>query len=355
MVDSRTPPDAPYVGMMQFLVASGGITSHVRLEARPDPQLDRIALRAEPGLKGVLAGVSAKRSQAGTAWQGRCRVRVLNADGATATEGEAPLAIAAESTISGTAELRLAFPELRPWSPDDPHLYRVEVTLLDAAGERDGTTVRTGFRTLVADANTGNFLLNGRPLFLRGCGYDSLEPIHGSPPPDKAIYVERLRHLKDYGFNAIRFLSHTPLREFFEAADEVGMLLQTEGEWFMAATPMRPGTAAILQAQVPRMIREFENHPSWYSFSCFNEAFNAHLDPVKQAYIRAAHDTFRTMKPDHFFVASDGGGDQWPTDIITDRSVMGRADGGAASAHAAAAGLPRPGRGGGVVPPGLGR
>jgi hypothetical protein len=333
LVDSRPPAAAPYIGMMQFLVASGGITSHVRLEARPDPQLDRVALRAEPGLQGVLASVSAKRAQAGAAWQGCCRVRVLGAEGNTATAGEGPLAIAAAATTSGTAELRLAFPELRPWSPDDPQLYDIDVTLFDATGERDRLTVRSGFRTLVADVRTGNFLLNGQPLFLRGCGYDSLEPLYGSPPPDKALYVERLRHLKNYGFNAIRFLAHTPLREFFEAADEVGLLVQTEGEWFLAATPMQPGTAAILQAQVPRMIREFGNHPAWYSFSCFNEAFNAHLDPVKQAYIRAAHDTFRTLKPDHFFVASDGGGDQWPTDIITDRSVMGRADGAAASAH----------------------
>ena len=63
LVDSKTPADSPYLGMMQFLVASGGITSHVRLEARPDPQLDRIRLRAEPGLKGVLASVSAMRAR----------------------------------------------------------------------------------------------------------------------------------------------------------------------------------------------------------------------------------------------------------------------------------------------------
>ena len=204
LVDSKTPDDSPYVGMMQFLVASGGITSHVRLEARPDPQLDRIRLRAEPGLKGVLASVSAKRSQAGTAWQGRCRVRVLDENEATATEGEATLACAANSTTSGTAELRMAFPELRPWSPEDPHLYRVEVTLLDATGARDGKIVRTGFRTLVTDTNTGDFLLNGRPLFLRGCGYDSLEPLYGSPPPDKAVYVER-----SAPFEELRLQCHT--------------------------------------------------------------------------------------------------------------------------------------------------
>jgi hypothetical protein len=329
MVDSRTPSGAPYVGMMQFLVPVGGITSHVRLDARPDPQLARVALRAEPGLKGVLTVVSVQRAQPGAAWRGRLSVRVLNVEGAPAAEGDAPLAIAAEATLSGTAELRLALADLRPWSPDDPYLYRVEVTLHDATDACDYTVIRTGFRTLVTDPGTGNFLLNGGALFLRGCGYDSLEPVYGSPPPDKGVYAKRLRHLRDCGFNAIRFLAHTPLREFFEAADEVGMLLQTEGEWFLAGTPMQPETGALLQAQVPRMIREFENHPSWYSFSCFNEAFNARVDPVKQAYIQAAHDTFRALKPDHYFVASDGGGDQWPTDIITDRFAMERAAGAA--------------------------
>ncbi len=333
LVDSRTPPDAPYVGMMQFLVASGGITSHVRLEARSDPCLDRIALRAEPGLKGVLAALSIGRSKTNDAWQGTVRVRVLDGNGGVATEGELPVAIPAGAAVSKFVELRLPMPNLHPWSPDDPHLYLVDASLSDARGYCEGVTIRTGFRTMAADRDTGNFLLNGKAIFLRGCGYDSLEPINGSPPPDKATYLERLRRLKDCGFNAIRFLAHTPLDEFFQAADEVGMLVQTEGEWFMGGTPMKPATAEILKAQVPRMIREFENHPCWYSFSCFNEAFNAQLDPVKQAYITYAHEMFRAMKPYHFFVASDGGGDQWPTDIITDRWVMGRADGAAPTAQ----------------------
>ena len=328
LVDSGTLPAAPYKGMMQFLVPVGGITSHVWLESRPEPRLGRIWLRPEPGLKAVLASVSAVRRQTSAPWSGRCRVRVLNGLSRfdIVAEGEVALAISKDARTSGLAELRIPFAGLRPWTPDEPRLYQVEVVLLDAAGPRDAQTIRTGFRTLVTDTATGNFLLNGRPLFVRGCGYDSLEPIHGSPPSDKAVYVERLRLLKSYGFNAVRFLAHTPLREFFEAADDVGMLMQTEGEWFLGGTPMQSGTARLMAAQVPRMIEEFGNHPSWYSFSCFNEAFGGQDDPVKQDYIHSAFASFRAMKPDHYFVASDGGGDLWPTDIITDVGVMGRAD-----------------------------
>jgi len=326
VVDSATPPNTPYLGMMQFLVKVGGITSHVRLEARPDPWLDRVAVRAGPELNAVWAAVCAKRCRAGAPWQECVCVHVLAANGDLAAEGEMPIAFAAASEASDPAEVRISVPGLRLWSPEDPYLYRVEVDLLDAAGTLDQKILRTGFRTLVTDEQNGNFVLNGHNYFLRGCGYDSLEPLCGSPPPVRQVYVERLRHLKQYGFNAVRFLAHTPLAEFFEAADEVGLLVQTEGEWFLGGTPMAPQTAELFKSQVPRMIREHENHPSWFSFSCFNEAFNAQHDAEKQDYIQSAWKTFRAMKPDHFFVASDGGGDQWPTDIITDRAAMGRAD-----------------------------
>jgi hypothetical protein len=179
--------------------------------------------------------------------------------------------------------------------------------------------------TVTAD---GNFLLNGKPYYLRGVGYDSLEPITGVPVPDKKVYAERMRLLKQYGFNYLRLLAHTPLAEFFEAADEEGMFVQTEGEWFLGGTPMPEKTGELFSRQVPRMIREFRHHPSWYAFSCFNEAFGAEADPVKQAYIQAAYKTFRAMDPERFFIASDGGIDQWPTDVITDHmgQIMAKAD-----------------------------
>ena len=89
--------------------------------------------------------------------------------------------------------------------------------------------------------------------------------------------------LKQYGFNFVRFLAHSPVKEFFEAADEEGFLVQTEGEWFMGGwAPMSPATGDLLTRQVPKMIREFRHHPSWYAFSCFNEA-QAEGDPVKKA------------------------------------------------------------------------
>ena len=89
-----------------------------------------------------------------------------------------------------------------------------------------------------SDAN-GTLLLNGKPYFIRGLGDDSVEVISGIPMPDKQIYIDRLKMAKRYGFNGIRFLSHTPNKEYFDAADEVGMLLLCDGDSFTGISTIR--------------------------------------------------------------------------------------------------------------------
>ncbi len=313
-----------YVGMMQFLAKWGGITSHVTLEARPDLACDDLAVRSNLAAREVQVSFRLRRQQAGPAWEGVAAVRVTPVSGGAAHEAQTAVQMAATAEQSEPTTVNVSVPDLHPWSPEDPFLYQVELSVRDAAGERDRQTLRTGFRELVV--RDGNFVLNGRPYFLRGVGYDSLEAVTGTPVPDKQVYVERLSHLKDLGFNFVRFLAHTPVREFFEAADEVGLFLQTEGEFFVGGLPMKPEVAALLKAQVPRLIREHRHHPCWYAFSCFNESWDADRDPIKRDYVESAYQAFRALDPDRFFIASDGAQDKWPTDVITDRSAMHRAD-----------------------------
>jgi beta-galactosidase len=330
---SKVLPFAPesaagYVGMMQFLGKWGGITSHVLLEARPDPAVDEIVLRPDLAKKEVHATLRLKRHQAGPGWDGRATVRIVPLqDKPREHKAEATIRFKDQAVESEPAAVTVTIPDLRPWSPDDPFLYKVIVETTGLEGASDSVTLRTGFRELGVDVARGDFVLNGKPLFLRGIGYDSLEPITGAPPPDKQVYVDRLRLLKQYGFNYVRFLGHTPLAEFFDAADEVGILVQCEGEWFAGFnSPMSPKAAALLTSQVPRIIREHRHHPSWYAFSCFNEAVGANGDPIKNGYIQAAFKTFRETDPTRLFLASDGGNDQWPTDVISDRAMMDKAD-----------------------------
>jgi len=123
----------------------------------------------------------------------------------------------------------------------------------------------------------------------------------------------------------VRFLAHTPIREYFEAADEVGVLIMAEGVIYQKPKEVIP----LLKKQVSRIAKAYRNHPSWYIWSSGNELFEcqgASPDPEWMDYILYAHATFKRLDPTRFFVASDGA-DVFPTDIITQRAKFDPGDG----------------------------
>ena len=92
---------------------------------------------------------------------------------------------------------------------------------------------------------------NGKPYFLRGVGYDSIEPVTGFPVPEKKSMPNAC------GAEAVR-IQFRPLpgplsvKEFFEAADEEGFLVQTKanGSWAVGLPCRLP--PAIAHAASPQ-------------------------------------------------------------------------------------------------------
>jgi hypothetical protein len=319
-----------YVGMIQYLAKWGGIIGRVELQARPDPAIEELVIRPDITNKKAKVGFAIRRNGTAGAWSGRAVVDIAPADGKMPSyKAEVPVSLGADAAESGPLAVEVAIPDIRLWCPEDPFLYDVRVTLEKDGQAVDRLTDRTGMREFAVGGGNGAFILNGRPYFLRGIGYDSLEPITGTPMPDKKIFEERLRHLKDLGFNCVRMLSHTPIKEFFDAADEVGMLVQAEGEFFLGGCLMSEKTADLLSGQVPRLIREHRNHPSWYAFACLNEGGGV-VDVAKRRYIQSAYDSFRKLDPTRYFMASDGSNYQpppmWPMDIISSLNDFPKAD-----------------------------
>ena len=178
-------------------------------------------------------------------------------------------------------------------------------------------------REIVA-GKAGTLLLNGKPYFIRGLGDDYVEPITGTLIPDKKVYGERIQLCKRYGFNAFRYLGHTPTQEVFDAADEAGFLILAEAPAYWNTWPRQDETIPLYKSLVPRIIREHHNHPSWYAWSAGNE-FSSNAPWMD--YIRYAHDTFQEMDPNRLFIGSEGTG-IFPTDIVTAASMFGPAPAG---------------------------
>lgn len=303
------------VGMFNFIGRWGGLYREAFLEARSDPAIDDLFVIPDVANRTASVRVVLRRSGGAAAWEGNLTARIVPATGGGAEWcGNAPVRFAAGSAESEPAIMEVKLEAMRPWSPEDPFLYAVEVTLAAQGRTLDVVRDRFGMRQFTV-GDGGVLLLNGQPYFIRGLGDDTVEVLTGTQPPDKRIYVERLSLAKRYGFNGIRFLSHVPIREYFEAADEVGMLILGEGEIYHKPKEAIP----LLKKQVARIARAYRNHPSWYAFSSGNELFEcqgAAPDPEWMDYIRAAHATFKELDPTRFFIGSEGA-DVFPTDIIT--------------------------------------
>src|SRR6185436_14273511 len=181
---------------------------------------------------------------------------ILDASGASVVSVKE--AIAGDAT---EAALAARIPKAKLWSPKTPHLYTARVQLLSDGAVIDTSSVRFGMREFKVAG--GKFLLNGKPIFLRGYGEDCIFPNTICPPTDKSEFRRRLALAREYGFNYVRHHSWTPPEEYLEAVDELGMMLQPEFpfayRWDLPTTPEAKRSAL---KQWDAVIRLNRNHPS---------------------------------------------------------------------------------------------
>lgn len=315
-VDSTGP--AP-VGMFNFIGRWGGLYRGAFLESRSDPAIDDVFVVPDVKSKTARVHITVRRRSSDGEWQGRVTAEAAPLAGGTASRTHVPVRFHSGQTDSEPAVLDLRIEDMHPWSPEDPFLYALTVTLMKEDMLLDVVRDRFGMRQFEV-APGGRLLLNGKPYFVRGIGDDSVEVITGTPHPDKQVFIDRIRRIKQYGFNGTRFLAHTPIKEYFEAADEVGFLVMGEGEIYNrdAARQVLP----LLRKQVSLIAKACRNHPSWYVWSAGNEFFECQGPTPERTlmdYVLDAHATFKKLDPTRFFVASDGT-DIFPTDIITQRA-----------------------------------
>jgi hypothetical protein len=188
-------------------------------------------------------------------------------EGSVADRDDTPITLAPGER--GIVRHRLAVPNARLWSPEDPALYEATV-LVD--GE-DPITVRFGIRQVTADPRHG-LRINGAPVLLRGaCVHHDNGPL-GAAAIARAE-ERRVELLKKAGFNAIR-ASHNPLSEaMLDACDRLGMLVIDEAfdMWTRFKTPFDYAAdfpqwwAEDLRA----LVDKDRNHPSVIMYSLGNE------------------------------------------------------------------------------------
>ena len=243
-----------------------GIYETVRLELRQPVYAAAVYAALTPALDAVEAAVELTNTSAA---QAPCTVTVCIADAAGAEVKRQTLEVAA-ATGTQTLICRFDAKDLALWSPESPVLYTVTVCVKTEAGQ-DVLTQRTGFKYF--EVRGRDFYLNGNPYFLRGYGDDFVWPMTAQPDAEeKSFYYPGLQRAKAYGFNAERCHSHFPFEAYFEAADELGLLIQPE--LALANIPvdwLTPQAADFFLAEWEPLVKTHRHHPSVMAWCGGNE------------------------------------------------------------------------------------
>ncbi len=130
-----------------------------------------------------------------------------------------------DSEIS--ADAKIPVPDAKLWSPENPFLYDLELTL-DCNGEKDEVKSYFGMRkySIMKDGKgIPRLALNNKPYFQRGLLDQGYWPESQLTPPCDEAMIFDIEEMKNLGFNMLRkHIKTEPLRWYYHC-DRLGMLV----------------------------------------------------------------------------------------------------------------------------------
>ena len=272
-------------GCFNFVNRWGGIIRAPEFEATPkDAWIDDAWVRGD--FDGRCAEVHVTVG-AGTRDASPCQIRVT-IEGTTVSQPLQPL--------QPLKPLKLPLRNFRPWSPEHPNLYTAKVELVSASGEVLQTRYeRFGVRKF--ERRGGGLFLNNRPFFARGAGWHDINPIEGAAPCDRAHWLKAGRRVKEAGFNYIRLHTQARSPEFFEACDELGLMVQPELPYYTDVPSDRQRFDPLADAE--QLYLAYRRHPSFATYSGGNEGS---FGPVLG---KRLYDEIKARDPDRLVMGQD--------------------------------------------------
>jgi hypothetical protein len=186
---------------------------------------------------------------------------------ATAYDGKRKVATARGRT-GGPLTLTIEDPHL--WSPDDPFLYDLKVTV---GADRVGSYF--GMRSIAVEKVNGvpRTVLNGKPIFMmatldQGFWPDGLY----TAPTDEALAYDLKVH-KQLGFNSVRKHIKVEPDRWFYWADRLGLMVWQDMPAMTAGVNPSADARAEYEREMKQMIDEHISSPSVVMWVTFNEGW----------------------------------------------------------------------------------
>ena len=168
----------------------------------------------------------------------------------------------AEGQVSGT--LKVAAKKLQLWSPENPKLYRVDLTM-----DNSTTSDEIGFRTI--ETRGKQILLNGKPIFLKGISIHNEKPNGGGRANSVEDAHTLLSWAQELGCNFVRLAHYPHHEEMVREAERMGILVWSEIPVYWTIAWTNPNTFANAKQQLTDMIARDHNRANVIIWSIANE------------------------------------------------------------------------------------
>ena len=267
-------------GKQSWYVQTSGLWQSVEIQIRPRTRLGAVhILAAADGAFKISVPLLNPATPGKTSPPTQVKVEILDAAGAAVWQASRPVA-GSEAAAEFTGNV--AHPRL--WSPADPSLYTLRVSL----DSGDTGLFPFGFRTF--ETRQGKFYLNGAPIYLRGALDQDFYPETIYTPPSLDYLKDEMRKAKALGLNLLRCHIKVPDPRYLQAADETGVLIWYEiPNWDKLTDNSKRRALDTLRGMADRDW----NHPSIVLVSLINESWGINLKEaadrqwLKQAYLEA--------------------------------------------------------------------
>jgi len=189
--------------------------------------------------------------------------------------------------IGSTLKLKLNNPKL--WSPDNPFLYDLRVTLMQEGRDIDTVTSYFGMRKVSLGKDKKGItriFLNNRPMFMfgpldQGFWPDGLY----TAPTDQALRYD-IEMTKKLGFNMARKHVKVEPQRWYYWCDKMGLMVYQDmpsGDGFVHKgepdLKRSEWSAKQFELELKRLIDNFANHPSIVMWIAFNEGWGQYDTP----------------------------------------------------------------------------
>ena len=200
------------------------------------------------------------------------------------------------------------------WTPNEPYLYTVRVTIRDGRGRILDSAEETFGMRWIEQAEDGTFLLNREPFFIRGTGsFGTFWP--ASVRRDSDSIIKDILFHKAANMDLTRPHLHVLPKQFYQYADMYGLMIYFDmplngAEGFGGSLPNQPDMIPAYAEEIKRQFRDaadlLYNHPSIVIWQIVNESQVSLPSPQIPPALKEVVRLSRQIDPTRLPCASSG-------------------------------------------------